>query len=64
MSKSNNNFLPYSRQEVIEEDIKNVIDVLKSDFLTQGDKVPLLEKFTLTINKLLKEMFLVKDLVF
>ncbi len=44
MSKSNNNFLPYSRQEIIEEDIENVIDVLKSDFLTQGDRVPLLEK--------------------
>ena len=39
-----NKFLPYSRQEVKEEDIKNVIKVLKSDFLTQGDNVPLLEK--------------------
>ena len=39
-----NKFLPYSRQEVKEEDIKNVVKVLKSDYLTQGDSVPLLEK--------------------
>ncbi len=44
MNKANNKFLPYSRQEIIEEDIQNVIEVLKSDYLTQGDKVPLLEK--------------------
>ena len=44
MIKFFNSFLPYSRQEVNDEDIKNVIKVLKSDYLTQGDNVPLLEK--------------------
>ena len=37
-------FLPYSRQELIEEDIRSVNDVLKSDFLTQGSKVPEFEE--------------------
>jgi len=31
--------IPYSRQYIDEDDIKAVIDVLKSDFLTQGPKV-------------------------
>ena len=31
--------IPYGRQEINEEDIKAVVDVLKSDFLTQGPKV-------------------------
>ena len=30
------NFIPYSRQRVIQEDIDAVVNVLKSDFLTQG----------------------------
>lgn len=31
-----NEFIPYGRQSINEEDIKRVIDVLKSDWLTQG----------------------------
>ena len=31
--------IPYGKQEIIDEDIKAVVDVLKSDFLTQGPKV-------------------------
>jgi UDP-4-amino-4,6-dideoxy-N-acetyl-beta-L-altrosamine transaminase len=31
--------IPYSRQNITEEDIQAVVDVLKSDFLTQGPKV-------------------------
>ena len=38
------NFIPYSRQDISKDDIKNVIEVLKSDFITQGPKVPLFEK--------------------
>ena len=36
--------LPYSRQEISEEDIDSVFEVLKSDFLTQGPKVGQFEK--------------------
>ena len=35
--------IPYGRQEITEEDIKYVIDVLKSDYLTQGPMVPIFE---------------------
>ena len=35
--------IPYGRQDVSEEDIKAVIDVLRSDFLTQGPIVPAFE---------------------
>lgn len=31
--------IPYGRQNITEEDIQAVIDVLKSDFLTQGPKI-------------------------
>jgi dTDP-4-amino-4,6-dideoxygalactose transaminase len=31
--------IPYSRQSIDDDDIAAVIDVLKSDFLTQGPKV-------------------------
>lgn len=31
--------IPYGRQSIIEEDIKAVVDVLNSDFLTQGPKI-------------------------
>ena len=34
------NFIPYGRQNITEEDIDAVVDVLKSDYLTQGPKVP------------------------
>lgn len=33
------NFIPYGKQSINEEDIQEVIDVLKSDFLTTGPKV-------------------------
>ncbi len=36
--------IPYGKQEIIQEDIDSVIDVLKSDFLTQGPQVPAFEK--------------------
>lgn len=36
--------IPYGRQEISEDDIAEVVETLKSDFLTQGPKVPLFEK--------------------
>lgn len=36
--------IPYGRQEINQEDIDAVIDVLKSDFLTQGPQVPRFEE--------------------
>jgi UDP-4-amino-4,6-dideoxy-N-acetyl-beta-L-altrosamine transaminase len=36
--------IPYGRQNISAEDITAVIDVLKSDYLTQGPKVPEFEK--------------------
>ena len=36
--------LPYSRQKIDSHDIKEVTKVLKSNFLTQGNKVPEFEK--------------------
>jgi len=36
--------IPYGRQDISDADIEAVIDVLKSDFLTQGPKVPEFEK--------------------
>jgi UDP-4-amino-4,6-dideoxy-N-acetyl-beta-L-altrosamine transaminase len=36
--------IPYGRQDITQTDIDSVIEVLKSDFLTQGPKVPLFEK--------------------
>lgn len=36
--------IPYGRQNISEEDIDAVIEVLRSDFLTQGPKVPDFEK--------------------
>ena len=35
--------IPYGRHDIIQSDIDSVISVLKSDFLTQGPKVPLFE---------------------
>jgi dTDP-4-amino-4,6-dideoxygalactose transaminase len=51
--------IPYGRQDISQKDIDAVVDVLKSDFLTQGPKVPLFEnvvaelceaKFALAVN--------------
>jgi UDP-4-amino-4,6-dideoxy-N-acetyl-beta-L-altrosamine transaminase len=36
--------IPYGRQEITAEDIEAVIEALKSDFITQGPKVPQFEK--------------------
>jgi UDP-4-amino-4,6-dideoxy-N-acetyl-beta-L-altrosamine transaminase len=36
-------FIPYGRQSIDEEDIAAVVDVLKSDFITQGPAVPAFE---------------------
>lgn len=39
--------IPYGRQDISESDIEAVIDVLRSDFLTQGPVVPAFEKAVL-----------------
>lgn len=36
--------IPYGRQDIIEADIEAVINVLRSDFITQGPTVPAFEK--------------------
>ncbi len=36
--------IPYGRQDISEEDIQAVVDVLRSDYLTQGSAVPAFEK--------------------
>ena len=36
-------FIPYGRQAISEDDIQAVVDVLRSDFLTQGPAVPTFE---------------------
>lgn len=38
------NFIPYGRQQISPEDVESVVSALKSDFLTQGPKVPAFEK--------------------
>ena len=37
-------FIPYGRQDITEEDIKAVVKILRSDFLTQGPTVPIFER--------------------
>ena len=32
-------FIPYGKHKISKDDIQSVIDVLKSDFLTQGPKI-------------------------
>ena len=36
--------IPYGKQEILQADIDAVVDVLRSDLITQGDMVPLFEK--------------------
>ena len=36
--------IPYGRQNISQSDIDEVVDVLNSDFLTQGPRVPIFEK--------------------
>lgn len=38
------NIIPYGKQSISEEDIQAVVDVLRSDFLTQGPVVPAFEQ--------------------
>ena len=38
------NFIPYGRQNISQTDIDAVVNVLKSDFLTQGPRVPAFEE--------------------
>ena len=40
----NKRFLPYSRQHITKDDIKKVVSVLKSDFITQGPEIINFEK--------------------
>ena len=35
-----NKYIPYGKQSISEEDIKSIKEVLQSDFLTQGPRVP------------------------
>ena len=39
-----NSYIPYGRHQLTEDDIKSVIETLKSSNLTQGKKVPLFEE--------------------
>ncbi|WP_019613205.1 UDP-4-amino-4,6-dideoxy-N-acetyl-beta-L-altrosamine transaminase [Psychromonas ossibalaenae] len=48
--------IPYGKQDINQQDIDAVIDVLRSDFLTQGPKVPLFEK---TINSVCSSQYAV-----
>ncbi|WP_200904228.1 UDP-4-amino-4,6-dideoxy-N-acetyl-beta-L-altrosamine transaminase [Vibrio sp. VPAP30] len=43
--------IPYGKQEITQQDIDSVIDVLQSDFLTQGPKVPEFEGLLVTHTK-------------
>ena len=45
--------IPYGRQDVSKEDIKSVIKVLKSDFITQGSVTPEFEREVKTIAALI-----------
>ena len=36
--------IPYGKQDITQQDVDSVVDVLKSDFLTQGPQVPSFEK--------------------
>lgn len=38
--------IPYGRQDISEEDIQAVVEVLRSDYLTQGPAIPAFEKAT------------------
>jgi UDP-4-amino-4,6-dideoxy-N-acetyl-beta-L-altrosamine transaminase len=37
-------FIPYGRQDITEKDVESVVQVLRSDFLTQGPAVPAFEQ--------------------
>ena len=46
------NIIPYGKQNITQEDINAVVEVLKSDYLTQGPKI---EEFENVIYTELKE---------
>jgi len=41
--------IPYGRQDIDELDIKAVVDVLQSDYLTQGPAVPRFEESVMQV---------------
>ncbi len=43
--------IPYGRQNISEDDIQAVVDILRSDFLTQGPAVPAFEKTVANYSK-------------
>ena len=43
-NRKNIRVIPYGKQDINQADIDSVVDVLQSDFLTQGPQVPLFEK--------------------
>ena len=48
--------IPYNKQFVSADDIKSVVKVLKSDFLTQGQEVP---KFENKLKKFVRSKYAV-----
>lgn len=44
MSQADKPFIPYGKQHICQNDIDAVVNVLTSDYLTQGPQVPLFEK--------------------
>ena len=36
--------IPYGKQDINQADIDSVVNILKSNFLTQGPQIPLFEK--------------------
>ncbi|MDC0587003.1 UDP-4-amino-4,6-dideoxy-N-acetyl-beta-L-altrosamine transaminase [Gammaproteobacteria bacterium] len=46
--QNSNKTIPYGRQDITDEDIEEVVKILKSDFLTQGPTVPLFEEIVST----------------
>ena len=49
-----NEYIPYGKQTITQEDIDSVVKVLKSDFLTQG---PVIDQFENEISKFVKSKF-------
>tara|TARA_B100000886_G_C20427012_1_gene494759 strand:- start:5031 stop:6221 length:1191 start_codon:yes stop_codon:yes gene_type:complete len=47
-------FIPYGKHKITESDIDKVVEILKSDFLTQGPTVPAFEK---SINSVVKSQY-------
>ena len=43
--ENKNNFIPYGRQSITDDDIQEVVKVLESPLITQGTMVPAFEKF-------------------